>query len=84
MKSNRNLSSVIDSIQDEGPSSSVAADSIAETASVEGPAAAEDSARPSALWITFLCLLLGLAVAGGYLLGSGGLGGYFSSASRAF
>ena len=82
MKKNRNLSSVIDSIQDEGPSSSATEGSITETGPVDGPLAPGDGVRPSALWVIFIGLLAGLVVAGIFLLGAGGFGGYFSAASR--
>ena len=82
MKKNRNLSSVIDSIQDEGPSSSVTEGSIAETGPVDGPVAPGDGARPSALWVIFIGLLAGVVVAGIFMLGAGGFGGYLSPAAR--
>ena len=84
MKYNRNLSSVIDSIQDEGPPLSVSEEPITTPASVDGSAAPESRARPSVLWIVFTSLLTGMVVAGVFLLGAGGLGGYLQPASRTF
>lgn len=84
MKYNRNLSSVIDSIQDEGPSLAVTEEPVPATGSVDTPAAPGSRARPSVLWIFFICLLAGMVVAGVFLLGAGGLGGYLPPALRTF
>ena len=82
MEYNRNLSSVIDSIEDDGPSLSLAGESSAASASPGSAVIPRGGKRRSALWIIVICLLAGLLLAGVFLLATGGSGGYFPLVSR--